>query len=197
MPGAKKNTAAAASGALAARPYTDPGDGRRHGGKNNRMTSAETEAILALDRKITDGLNLVHEQFGVLRQERLEDRREFREFRNEIRQEIKDSREEYQQGFTALREEFQQGFATLREEQQRESTALREELQQGFTALREEQQKESTALRDLSAQVGILLERSRGTRRLVWGVLGTLGLLVAGGVLRPVFDRAVAALFGG
>ena len=53
------------------------------------------------------------------------------------------------------------------------------------------------AIRELTALVSTLLERSRGTRRLVWGVLGTLGLLAAGGVLRPVFNRVAAALVGG
>ena len=117
------------------------------------MNSAEWEAIQALDRKLTHGLNLVHEQLGVIRRERLEDRREFREFRNEVRQE--------------------------------------------FRAVREENRQQIKALRELSAQVGTLLERTRGTRRLVWGGLGTLGLLAAGGLLRPVFDRVVAALFAG
>ena len=194
MPGAKKNTAASVPGPLATRPYTGPGDG---GGKRKRMTSAETEAILAVDRKVTDGLNLVHEQFGVIRQERLADRREFQAFRSEIRQEFKDFREETRQEFTVIREEHQRDLAAFREEHQRDLAALREEHRRGFAALREEHQRGFAALRELSAQVGILLERSRGTRRLVWGVVGTLGLLVAGGVLRPVFDRAVAALFGG
>ena len=53
------------------------------------------------------------------------------------------------------------------------------------------------AIRDLAAQVSKALERSSGTRRLVWGVLGALALLFAGGVNRPLFDRAVAALLGG
>lgn len=128
------------------------------------MTSAETAAILAVDRKVTDGLNLVHEQLGVIRQERLEDRREFREFRNEVRQEFK---------------------------------AVREETRQELRAVHARIDKLEGAIRELSTQLGTLLERSRGTRRLVWGVLGTLGLLAAGGVLRPVFDRALAGLVGG
>lgn len=178
MPGTKKNPAAAAI-APAARPYTHRGGQRpppeRHGGEQTAVNSAEWEAIHALDRKLTDGLNLVHEQLGVIRQERLEDRQEFREFRNEVRQE----------------------FKAVREETRQEIEALREDTKQQIEALRRDNRHQFEALRELSAQVGTLLERSRGTRRLVWGVLGTLGLLAAGGVLRPVFDRVVAALFAG
>lgn len=150
-------SAAAARHPAATGPYTDPSDGDRDAGKRKRMRSAEAEEILAVDRKVTDGLNLVHEQLGVIRQERLEDRREFREFRNEIRQELKSE------------------MATVTGRLDRMEDALRE----------------------LTALVNTLLERSRGTRRIVWGVLGALGLIAAGGVLRPVFDRMVAALFTG
>ena len=38
----------------------------------------ETAEIRALDRKLTDGLNLVHDQFTLLREEQLEDRKELR-----------------------------------------------------------------------------------------------------------------------
>ena len=32
---------------------------------------------------------------------------------------------------------------------------------------------------------------------MVWGVLGAVALLLAGGLIRPLFERAVAALLGG
>lgn len=223
MTGPKKNAAAAPAHAVTSRPYTGPADGNREGGKRNRMTGAETAANLALDRKITDGLNLVHEQLAVNRQERLEDRREFREFRNEVRQEFKAVREEVKRESAEFRNEVRREFQAVREEARQEFQAVREEAKQEFGDVREEIRQTRNdlraefkadlkseiatvtsrldrmegAIRELSAQVGTLLERSRGTRRLVWGVLGTLGLLVAGGVLRPVFDRALAALFGG
>lgn len=174
MPGTKKSPAAAAV-APVARPYTHRGGQRpppeRNGGEQTAVNSAEWEAIHALDRKLTDGLNLVHEQLGVIRQERLEDRREFREFRNEVRQEFKAVREETRAEFQAVREEIAAVYARI--------------------------DRLEETIREFSAQVGTLLERTQGTRRLVWGVLGTLGLLVAGGMLRPVFDRMVAALFAG
>ena len=58
------------------------------------MNSSEGAAIRALDRKLTDGLNLVHGQLAVLRDERREDRQEFREFRNEIREDRKELKAE-------------------------------------------------------------------------------------------------------
>ena len=254
MPGAKENPAAAI--APAARPYTHRGGQRpppeRNRGEQTAVNSAEWEAIHALDRKLTDGLNLVHEQLGVIRQERLEDRREFREFRNEVRQEFKAVREETSQQIEGFREETRQEFKAIREETRQEFKAVREETRQQIEGLREDNRqqieglrednrqqieglredtgrqieglredtrqqieglREDTGrqieglrednrqliegLRELSAQVGTLLERSRGTRRLVWGVLGALGLLAAGGVLRPVFDRVVAGVVRG
>ena len=53
------------------------------------------------------------------------------------------------------------------------------------------------ALLGLTAQINKLLERSSGTRRLVWGVLGAVGLLFAGALARPLFDRVVAVLVSG
>lgn len=200
MPGAKKNPAAAAI-APAARPYTHRGGRRppskRNGGEQTAVTSAEWEAIHALDRKLTDGLNLVHEQLGVIRQERLEDRREFRQFRNEVRQEFKAVREETRQQIERLRGDTRQQVGARGGDTGQRIHGLREDIRRQFEGLREDNRQLIEGLRELSAQVGTLLERSRGTRRLVWGVLGALGLLAAGGVLRPVFDRVVAALFAG
>ena len=53
------------------------------------------------------------------------------------------------------------------------------------------------ALLGLTAQINKLLEQSSGTHRLVWGVLGAVALLFAGGLVRPLFDRVVVALVGG
>ena len=156
MAAPKKSATLAAPRSVAAGPYTDASDGDRSGRGQRGMSEAVATAIHALDRKITDGLNLVHEELQVARQERREIRREFGEFRSEIRQELKSE----------------------------------------IAAVAGRLDRVEDAIRELTALVSTLLERSRGTRQLVWGVLGTLGLLVAGGVLRPVFDRAVAALFG-
>ena len=142
--------------------------------------------------------------------------------RNEVRQEFKAVREETRQEFKAFREETRQEFKEIREETKREIHGLRGGVRRGprgtkreIQGLREETRadihglreefatvharidKLEGAIRELSTQLGTLLERSRGTRRLVWGVLGTLGLLAAGGVLRPVFDRVAAALLAG
>lgn len=146
MAAPKKSATVAAPRSVEAGPYTDPGDGDRSGRGQRGMSESMATAIHALDRKITDGLNLVHEELQVARQERHEIRRE-------------------------LKSEIAPVTGRL--------------------------DRMEDAIRELTALVSTLLERSRGTRRLVWGVLGTLGLLAAGGVLRPVFDRVVAALVGG
>ena len=170
MDGPTKNPVAATSRGAATRPYTGVGDGER-----NVVSSPEAGAIRTLDRNVAEGLNLVHDQFAVMRRERLDDRAEFREFRKEIREDLKEIRKE----FTA---------ALFRVEAQAEQKAKEQETR--FTGL-------EGAIRELTAQVSTALERTWGIRRLVWGVLGTLALLVAGGVIRPVFERAVAGLFGG
>ena len=53
------------------------------------------------------------------------------------------------------------------------------------------------AIRNLTEQVGAALERTSGTRRVVWGVLGGVGLLLAGALIRRLFERAIAVLVGG
>ena len=157
------------------------------------MNSSEGAAIRALDRKLTDGLNLVHGQLAVMRDERREDRQEFREFRNEIREDRKE-----------LRAELRAEIAKVDKRVSGLETAMREEIAGLETAMRAEigkvddRGKElATAIRELTAQVSTALERSFGTRRLVRGVLGALALLVAGGMIRPLAERVVSSLLGG
>ena len=64
-------------------PYTDPGNEEQ-----NTLNGQVAATIRGLDRKLTDGLNLVHGQLDVMRHERLEDRRELRETRGELKAEI-------------------------------------------------------------------------------------------------------------
>ena len=80
MDGAKKNPVAATATGVVEGPYTGLGNGQEE-----IVSSAEMAAIRALDRKVTDGFNLVHGQFAVLRSERQEDREEFRDFRRQHR----------------------------------------------------------------------------------------------------------------
>ena len=149
-------SAAAAVAGVAARPYTGRSDGDYEG-----MTAPAAEAFRALDRRLTEGLNLVHGQLA-------------------------SEREERQEGFRQAREERNAGFARL------EKLML-----EGFGEFRERFARTDAALLKLAGRVSTVEERSAGTRRLVWGILGGLALLIAGGVLRPLFDRAIAELFAG
>ena len=62
-----KKPAILTAGGTVASPYTDHGDR-----KGDVVNSSEGAAIRALDRKLTDGLNLVHGQLAVMRDERRE-----------------------------------------------------------------------------------------------------------------------------
>ena len=190
-----KKPAALAAGRAVASPYTDHGDR-----KGDVVNSSEGAAIRTLDRKLTDGLNLVHGQLAVMRDERREDRQEFREFRNEIGEDRKE-----------LKAELRAEIAKVDNRVAGLETAMRAEIAKvdnrvaGLeTAMRAEigkvddRGKElATAIRELTAQVSTALERSFGTRRLVRGVLGALALLVAGGLIRPLVERMVSSLLGG
>ena len=192
-------------------PYTGPGE-REY----ETVGSVQAAELRALDRKLTDGLNLLHHEFEVNRQE-------FREFRQEVRAEIAASEaravqrferwsREQNERFTAFEREQNERFTAFEREQNERFAAFQRELNDRFAAFQREQndrfaalQREQSerftaiecAIRELTSQTSTALERSLGTRRLVRGVLAALALLVAGGVIRPVFERAVAALFGG
>lgn len=152
----KNQRAAAAVARIAAKPYTGRSDGDQ-----DAMTEPSAEALLALDRRLTEGLNLVHSQLMSERQER-------------------------QAGFRQAREERNAGFARL------ERLML-----EGFAEFRERFARTDAALLELAGRVGAVEERTAGMRRLVWGILGGLALVAAGALTRPLFERAIAALFTG
>ena len=211
-----KNTqsAAAAVARVAAKPYTGRSD-RDHDG----MTAAGAEALQALDRRMTEGLNLVHGQLAAERQERQEGFRQAHEERNAIREEMhegfRQAREEREAGFglarkaretgfqqaqeerNAIRQEMHEGFRQAREERESGFARLERRMAEGFLEFGERFARMEAAILKLTERVSVLEERTVGTRRLVWGVLGGLALLIAGGVLRPLFDRAIAALLAG
>ena len=218
----KRNPVVATAREAVDKPYTGQRDGEQ-----GAVSSPEMEAIRALDRKLTDGLNLVHGQFAVSRAERQEDREEFREFRRQHREDRKELKAELarvdaraEQRTTKESEaRLEQGLKELdsrAEQRTKESEARFEQRMNGLDTRAEQRTSESEtrfdekfrdmdarlaslegAVRDLTAMVSKALERSSGTRRLVWGVAGALALLFAGGVIRPLIDRAVAALLGG
>ena len=184
-------------------PYTDPGNGDQ-----DTVNGQVAATIRGLDRKLTDGLNLVHGQLDVMRRERLEDRREFRETRAELKAEIAAVEQKVETRVDALEQKFETRFDALEQKFDRrfdtraqEVDSRLDKIDRRFDAL--EQKFEARfaslegAIRELTALTSTALERSLGTRRLVRGVLGAFALLLAGGLLRPVFERAVQALLGG
>ena len=173
-------------------PYTGPGDEEQ-----DTLNGQVAATIRGLDRKLTDGLNLVHGQLDVMRQERIEDRRELRETRAELKAEIAavDARAEQRakelgDRLTAMERGVQGRFTAMEQKVESRFDAIEAKFESRFASLEE-------AIRELTALTNTALERTLGTRRLVRGVLGAVALLLAGGLLRPVFERAVQALLGG
>lgn len=155
-------------------PYTDPGNE-----EPDTLNGQVAATIRGLDRKLTDGLNLVHGQLDVMRHERLEDRRELRETRAELKAAV-----------TAVEQKFESRCDGMEKKSEGRFDALEQKFESRFASL-------EGAIRELTALTSTALERSLGTRRLVRSVLGAVALLLAGGLLRPVFERAVQALLGG
>ena len=213
-------------------PYTDPGNEDQ-----DTLNGQVAATIRGLDRKLTDGLNLVHGQLDVMRHERLEDRRELRETRGELKAEIAAVEQKVESRFGAFEQKVESRFGAFEQKVESRFDASDQEVESRFTAMEQklegrsaglersfenrstglerrfdgleqrfdafEQKIESRfasleeAIRELTALTSTALERSLGTRRLVRGVLGAFALLLAGGLLRPVFERAVQALLGG
>ena len=221
MDEAKKNPVAAAATGVVEGPYTGLGNGQEE-----VVNSAEMAAIRALDRNLTDGFNLVHGQFAVLRSERQEDREEFRDFRRQHREDFRelktdiarvdaraeqrtkelevwfnerltevDSRAERRANELEVR--FNERLTEVDARAEQRTKELEAGIAQRFGAAEARLERLEKALLDLTALANKSLERSSGTRRLAWGVLGAVGLLLAGGLIRPLFERAVAALVGG
>ncbi len=90
MDATKESRVAPGSGRLAPKqegPYT-----RRAEGNGSEMTAGLEVEFRALDRKVTDGLNLLHLRLEEVRKELEEARKEFRAEIQDIRSDIKDLR---------------------------------------------------------------------------------------------------------
>ena len=173
-------------------PYTDADNGERDV-VSGSVSGRETAEVRAVDRKLIDGLNLVYGQFALMRDERRQDREESREFRQELREERKEFREEFRDGLAKVETRAEQRAREFRDALAKVEARTEQRAEDHNARLAASDE----TVRELTARLGTLLERSLGVRRLVWGVLGGLSLLVAGAVIRPVFERAVGALFGG
>ena len=192
--------AAAVAGAVN-RPYTRPDAGRAP------VTGAEAEALHALDRRLTDGLNLVHAELAVLREEVREIRREairdrkatakeFSTIRQEMAAQAAVLRQEMAAGFADVRQEMDAGFADVRQEMDAKFAALRQEMNTRFASIEAAIQNLAAATQNLAVASGKSLERGSWLRRLAWGLGGVI-LLLIGALARPLGERVVAALFGG
>ena len=150
MDEAKKNPVANAATGVVEGPYTGLGNG-----EEEIVSSAEMMAIRALDRKLTDGLNLVHDQFAVTRTERQEDREELREFRRQHREDTRELKRELKAEITRV---------DARAEQRTKESEAR--MDQRFAELDARLNRLENALLKLTAQMNKFLERSSG--RAAW-----------------------------
>ena len=181
----QKNPAAAASVAQAPDgPYTSISDVERRVIEN----AGTGEALVRLDRKITDGLNLVHERI------------------RDLSKDIKDARSEHRADNAALRAGMKADNDALRTElkgdiaglQKGDIAGLRTELKGDIAELKD-------MIRALDAKVNAIAEASRelfgevrAMRRLVWILVGIiLGIGIVAALDPATANAAFNAIFGG
>ena len=205
----QKNPAPAASVAQApSGPYTSIRDVERRVIEN----AGTGEALVRLDRKITDGLNLVHERIRDLSKDIKDARSEHRADNDALRTELKGD-------ITELRTELKGDIAGLqkgdiaelkdmiraldakveanrerdRSEHRADIAELRTELKAGHAELKDMIRAlaaEGAANRELVGEV-------RAMRRLMWILAGIiLGIGIAA-VLTPAVNAAFTSIFGG
>ena len=193
-----KNPGAAASVAQApGGPYTSIRDAERRVIEN----AGTGEALVRLDRKITDGLNLVHERI------------------RDLSKDIKDARSEHRADFAELKDMNQALDAKVeanRERDRSEHRADMAELKDMIRALdakveanRERDRSDHRAdiaelkdmIRALAAEGAAnreLVGEVRAMRRLVWILAGIiLGIGIAAALAPAVANAAFSAIFGG
>ena len=184
----------ATTGAVAAAtkaPYT-----ARREGKDRSVNGTEAnEFAQGLDRRLTEGLNLLHGRLDVIQADVRENRGDIKELRKEVWKGFSEAAESRgrlveKNEFDRHREEMHQRFAALEESQRQ----LRAEMNARFAALEESN-------RQIIAIVSRIQERSEATawtrRRVVAAVAAGVSLLVIGALLQPLLERLSAALFGG
>ena len=184
----RKNPAAAASVAPAPDgPYTSISDVERRVIEN----AGTGEALVRLDRKITDGLNLVHERI------------------RDLSKDIKDARSEHRADNAALRKgdiaELKDMIRALAAEGAANREQDRSEHRADIAELRSELKADIAELKDIIRALAAegaanreLVGEVRAMRRLMWILAGIiLGIGIAA-VLNPaVANAAFNAIFGG
>ena len=179
--------------------------------------TAADGSTLALDRRLTEGLNLLHGRLDVLHEDVRENRRDIKQLRQELWDGLKESAadrarlaERSAEGteLDRLRDEMHQGFARLEESQRQlraEMNARLAALEESQRQLRAEMNARFAALeesnRQIIAIVSRIQERSEAAawtrRRVLAAVAAGISLLVIGALLQPLLERAAAALLGG
>ncbi len=177
-------------------PYTAARDAK---GRSVNGTAADG-STLALDRRLTEGLNLLHGRLDALHEDVRENRRDIKQLRQELWDGLKEAAGERGRLATDLaglresqnqfRAEVAARFAGLEESQNQ----LRAEMNVRFAALEESN-------RQIIAIVSRIQERSEAAawtrRRVLAAVAAGISLLVIGALLQPLLERVAAALLGG
>lgn len=169
----KKPAITATVAAAPKAPYT-----ARREGKDRSVNGTEAnEFAQGLDRRLTEGLNLLHGRLDVIQADVRENRGDIKELRKEVWKGFSDAAKS--RGRLVEKNEFDR---------------CREEMHQRFSALEESN-------RQIIAIVSRIQERSEATawtrRRVVAAVAAGVSLLVIGALLQPLLERVSAALFGG
>ena len=194
----KKPVVVAAAAAVAPSPQTPYTAARS--GKDRAVNGAEADGLAqALDRRVTEGFNLVHGRLDVIQEDVRENRRDIKELRKELWDGLREAAADRERlaskaDLDQLRES---AAADRRRVEGKFDTALatfRAEVNERFAT-------QESSQRELIAMVSKVLERTEAatwTRRRLWvAVAAGTSLLVIGAVMRPLLERAAQVLFGG
>ena len=196
-----KNPSAAASVAQApSGPYTSIRDVERRVIEN----AGTGETLVHLDRKITDGLNLVHEKIRDLSKDikdaRAEHRADISELQtgmkadnDALRTEMKAGQAELKDMIRALDAKVEANRERDRSEHRADIAELRTELKAGHAELKDMIRAlaaEGAANRELVGEV-------RTMRRLMWILAGIILGIGITAVLNPAVNAAFTSIFGG
>ena len=207
----------AITGTVAAAPKAPYTAARGAKGRSVNGTAADG-STLALDRRLTEGLNLLHGRLDALHEDVRENRRDIKQLRQELWDGLKEAAGERGRLATDLaglresqnqfRAEVAARFAGLRESQNQfraEVAARFAGLEESQNQLRAEMNVRFAALeesnRQIIAIVSRIQERSEAAawtrRRVLAAVAAGISLLVIGALLQPLLERVAAALLGG
>lgn len=214
----EKPRLAGAVAAAAKAPYTAAREG-----KKRSVNGAATDGFpQALDRRLTEGLNLVHGRLDVIQEDVRENRRDIKELRKELWDGLKEAaadrgRLAEKTELAALADSQQQLIGSVNrllehaantdrrldalEEGQRQLVGAVNRLLEHAASTDRRLGALEEGQRELVAKVSTVLERSEGVvwtrRRVLAGVAAGITLLVVGALFQPLLERVIAALLGG